>query len=228
MQLNYMPKIVITVAMITIGLIVIYLNKKRDKPASHVHPIAPILAQRHSGHAYDASRCVSCAQIASIVQAARLTPSSFNDQPWYCIVCDRTTNKPAYDKALSTLMQFNQGWAQSASALIIVVASINSRKNGYNRWAQFDTGAAALSMSLQATSLGLMAHQIGGFYEKKIRNAFGIPKNFMPLSVIAIGYAAPNHKRKAKERKPVEENFFDGYWGLGFNQGNSEAAHVIV
>jgi len=94
-----------------------------------------------------------------------------------------------------------------------------------NRWTQHDTGAASLSIALQADVLGLAAHQMGGFDAEKARAAFGIPAEYTPMAMIAVGYqAAPDvldEETKKKElipraRKPLGERFFEGGWGKGF------------
>jgi nitroreductase len=184
-----------------------------EKPANL---ITEILSKRYSGYAYDSKRLVSADQLRAILEAGRLAPSSYNEQPWRFIICNRATNPAAYDKALSTLVEFNQNWAKNAPVLIISLADTQSSRTGMlNRWAQYDTGAAAFSMMLEATSLGLMAHQMGGFDVEKMRKAFAIPSNFEPMAVMAIGFAA-SVENKQKERKPLEENFFDGNWRQGF------------
>ena len=88
-----------------------------------------------------------------------------------------------------------------------------------NRQTQHDTGAASCSIALQATASGLMVHQMGGFDAEKARAAFGIPAEYTPMAMIAVGYqAAPDildDETKAKElrpraRKPVAERFYEG------------------
>jgi len=178
-------------------------------------PMQAILAKRHSGYAYDSSRPVSHEQIQQMVKAAQSAPSCYNDQPWFFIVCDRATQPDAYNKVLNALVEFNQQWAQSAPVLIVVAAGMNSREGGHNHWAQYDSGAAAVCMMLQATSLGLMAHQMAGFDPAKISASFELPADVMPMAVMAVGYEASETKVKARERKPQEQNFFAGSWGNG-------------
>jgi nitroreductase len=179
--------------------------------------ISKILSERYSGYTFDNTKIVSFDDIRQIAEAGKLTPSSSNNQPWVFIICDRTTNPKAYAKALGTLVEQNREWAKNAPVLIIAISSTNSANNGtVNRWAQYDTGAATFSMMLQATSLGLMAHQMGGFDENKLRQEFSIPNQFVPMSVMAIGYGNPNES-KPKKRKPLNENFYLGTWGQGMN-----------
>lgn len=175
--------------------------------------VQDILNKRYSSYAYDSSKLVNSAQLQAILEAGRLTPSSYNEQPWYFIVCDRTTDSVAYEKAFHTLAEPNQKWAKNAPILIIAIAASKSTHNNKpNRWAQYDTGAAAFSMVLEATTLGLVAHQMGGFDEAKILQSFSVPTDMTPMAVIAIGYAVENENQSVKKRKPIEENFFKGSW----------------
>jgi len=41
-----------------------------------------------------------------------------------------------------------------------------------NRWAMYDTGAASVSLCLQAVVLGMCVHQMGGFDAEKAREVF--------------------------------------------------------
>jgi nitroreductase len=176
--------------------------------------VNPLFLKRRSGYCYDNSRSVTKEQLLSILEAGRLAPSSYNDQPWNFIVCDRATTPEAYEKALSILVESNQEWAKNAQILIISVASSYNKRNGeFNRWAEYDTGAAAYGMMLQATSMGLMAHQMGGFDEEKALVEFSIPNGFVPMSVMAIGYQCPKEVLQPKSRKSLSENFFMGKWG---------------
>jgi nitroreductase len=189
-------------------------NANLPPPVTAADPIDDILQKRHSGYSFDSTRSVTSDQIQSIIKAGRSAPSSYNDQPWYFIICDRTTNPAAYNKVFNTLVGFNQNWVKNVPLLIVSVASANSHKGAFNRWAQYDTGAAAFSMMLQATSLGLMAHQMGGFDELKLREVFGISQDFVPMAVMAIGYAAEGDVAIEKDRKPISENFFMGTWNV--------------
>ena len=171
-----------------------------------------IFALRSSGYSYDSTRMVTKDQLELMVKAAQEAPSSYNEQPWNFIIADRVASPDAFNKVLNTLVAQNQEWAQHASALIVVVASLNSRKGEPNKWALYDTGAAALSMALQATLLGLSTHQMGGFRAAQLREEFAIFDDYMPISVMAVGYAAPSQEPRPKNRKALDTNFFWGTW----------------
>lgn len=51
-----------------------------------------------------------------------------------------------------------------------------------------DLGAAMALMAVQATTLGLAAHQMAGFDWVKAREAFAIPETYAMGSVMALGY----------------------------------------
>lgn len=177
--------------------------------------VLTILEQRHSGNSFDTNKLVTNDQIKIMIRAAQLAPSSYNEQPWNFIICDKKIDTDAYNKAFSTLVEFNQHWAKNAQLLIIITASLNSRKkNGPNLWAQYDTGAAAFSMAIQANALGLITHQMGGFNATEVSKLFQLPKDVVPLSIMAIGYEDLDHSNpKLRKRKSINENFFQGYWG---------------
>jgi nitroreductase len=177
--------------------------------------ILNVIQQRHSGRSYDEKGSVSSTQLRTLIEAARWAPSCYGDEPWRFIVCHKTTHPEAYNKVLNALVEFNQNWARHAPALIVVVARTQFKKNDQeNRWGPYDTGAAAEHILLQATSMGLMGHQMGGFDEGKIKADFGIEGPYEVMSVIAIGHEVKNPpaEEKNRSRQPLEKIFFEGKW----------------
>lgn len=179
--------------------------------------VSEIFLKRHSGKNFDPFKEVSFDQIHTLVEATRWTPSSYNDQPWSFIICDRNTTPTQYETAMSSLYGDQDSWARNAPLLIIVTARTKFEYNNKpNDWAEYDTGAAAMSLSLQATELGLMAHQIGGFDRDVIQEEFKLPEDQIPLTLIAVGYESsePDPDESPRERKELSENFFLGGWGV--------------
>ena len=175
--------------------------------------LSHILSHRYSAYSYDPTRPVTEEQLKLLIEAASLAPSSYNEQPWHFIICDRNKDKEAYEKILSTLVEFNQKWASKAPVLIISVAATHSSLNGkFNRFSQYDTGAAAFSMMLRATSLGLMAHQMAGYDDAKARELFSLPEGYVPMAVMAVVYLSSEEVQPERKRKPHSENFFMGRW----------------
>ncbi len=178
--------------------------------------LSTLMESRHSGRTYDPTRSVTQEQIQKIIFAARMSPSCYNDQSWVFLIFNKATDPEEYQKVFNTLAEGNQGWAKNAPVLIVSIAGSKYRKNGKpNRFGQYDTGAAAMSMMYEATAIGLMAHQMGGYDDNAFRKAFNIPEEYTPMSVMALGYEDKNAKDKntPKERLPENTNFFFGKWG---------------
>lgn len=194
-----------------------------QKPAITQVPIDPTLANRWSGRAYDASKPVSHEQIIALLEAARWAPSCFGDQPWRFVVWDKQADPEAWQKAFDCLAPANQAWVKDTPVLMLVCADTLFNHNQQpNRWGQYDTGAAAENICLQAASMGLMAHQMGGFNSDKARETFAVPAQFIPMAMLCVGYAADintvtgdalDRETAARSRKPLNELFFAGNWG---------------
>ncbi len=201
-----------------------------DKKAKTSVPVNDLIARRWSGRAYDATRPVSEEQITSLLEAARWSPSCFGDQPWRYIIFNKHKNQVAWDQAYSCLSEGNQSWAKDAPVLILSVAdSIMSKTGKPNRWGQYDTGAATMSLCIQATELGLMVHQMGGFDKDKSSELFSIPDQFIPMAMMTIGYQLPAEKIEGeirdrefseRARNPLSQNFFEGTWGKPYAERN--------
>lgn len=196
-----------------------------QKPALTQVPIDPTLANRWSGRAYDASKPVSHEQIIALLEAARWAPSCFGDQPWRFIVWDKNTDAAAWQQAFDCLVPSNQSWVKDTPVLMLVCAdTLFNHNQKPNRWGQYDTGAAAENLCLQASSLGLMAHQMGGFDADKARETFAIPAQYIPMAMLCVGYAADintvtgdalDRETAARTRRPLSELFFSNSWGNG-------------
>lgn len=195
------------------------------KPAITQVTIDSTIAGRWSGRAYDAAKTVSHAQVVALLEAARWAPSCFGDQPWRFIVWNKATNPQGWQQAFDCIVPGNQAWVKDAPVLFLACAdSLFGHNQQPNRWAQYDTGAAAENLCLQASSMGLMAHQMGGFDANLTREKFNIPAQYTPMAMISVGYQADvatlagdvlARETAERSRKPLPEMFFDGQWGQG-------------
>ncbi len=193
------------------------------KPAVTQQPIAEIIANRWSGRAYNPDKPVTDEQVTALLEAARWAPSCYGDQPWRFVVCNKSKNPQAWQAAFDTLAESNQTWAKNAPLLVLVCANTLFRHNGQpNRWAGYDTGAAAENLCLQATELRLVAHQMGGFSVEAARKAFHVPEQVELMAMIAIGHgdtpeSLPDDLRERqlapRQRLSLGELFFEGAWG---------------
>ncbi|MBX9810497.1 MAG: nitroreductase family protein [Burkholderiales bacterium] len=194
-----------------------------EKKAVTGVPIHDLLASRWSPRAYAAGKPVSREQLAALLEAGRWAPSCNGDEPWRYLVWDRSRDPQGWQQAFECLSEGNRKWVKNVPLLMLSCAGSIFAHNGKpNRWAQHDTGAASLSIALQAVALGLIAHQMGGFDADKARAAFSIPADYTPMSMIAIGYQAEpdvlDEETRKKElaprkRKLLSECFFECHWG---------------
>ncbi|WP_345762324.1 nitroreductase family protein [Diaminobutyricibacter sp. McL0608] len=148
-------------------------------------PLLPVLADRWSPRAYDATAPVDEVKLTAALEAARWSPSANNSQPWRFIVARRGT--AAFDTIAANLMGFNQAWAGSAGVLIVALAETVDENGKERPWGKYDVGQAIAHLSVQAHHDGLHVHQMGGFIADGLREAFGIEERFAPISVTALG-----------------------------------------
>ena len=78
------------------------------------------------------------------------------------------------------------------------------------------------NLVIQAVALGLVSHQMAGFFPDKARETFGIPEGYEAVTALAVGYPGdpenlpPEVKARElqpRERKPLNEFLFIGTWG---------------
>lgn len=186
--------------------------------------VNPLIYNRWSPRVFDPKKKITHEQILSLAEAARLAPSCFGDEPWRFIFFNKDNDAESYDKAFHCLGEWNQRWVKNCPLIIICLHDTAFRKNdNKNKWGSYDTGAAAQNLCLQATDLGLMAHQMGGFSVENVINTFEIPDRYNPISMIAVGYKSTNlslvdeefqkTEIEPRKRRALDENFFSNSWG---------------
>ena len=196
-----------------------------EKSADTSAPVHDLIMRRWSGVSYDPDRAVNTDDLRALAEAGRWAPSCFGDQPWRVLFCSRSVDETAWEKAFDCLGEGNQPWCRFAPVLAIICADTKFSKNDKpNTWGAYDTGAAAVSICLQAAELNLMTHQMAGFDPGKARTTFAIPDRFEPKAMMAIGYQLPKDKLpdtfrerelKPRQRNPLGEHFFLNGWGNG-------------
>lgn len=153
------------------------------------HPIDPLFTRRWSPRAFTGDP-IDEPTLLGFLEAARWAPSGYNAQPWRFIYGRRGT--PGWPPILASLSEYNAGWAQRASALVLVLSRTWWVPPGKSE-AQplpthsFDAGAAWASLAFQATLAGWHAHGIGGFDKARLRTDLEIPDEYALEAVIALG-----------------------------------------
>lgn len=150
--------------------------------------------------------------VESIIDAARWSPSAFNEQPWLIIT---SSTDDEFNAFLDLLIEQNQKWAKNASLLGFIFAKRNYEKDSSpNRLASFDCGAAWMAMTLQARMYGLYTHGLGGIVREKTYGIMNVPEaSFEVICGFSIGVIDQaeilEDEFKAREfpssRKPLDE-----------------------
>ena len=150
--------------------------------------ISKLISDRRSPRAFSKKE-VSDQDMKTLFEAARWAPSSMNEQPWiYYYALKKDTE--SFNGFLGCLVPGNQSWAKNARAIILSVAKKHfDYRDRPNRHAIHDLGAANVLLALQASDIGMQAHQMGGFNMEITLDYFGLElTKYEPISFIAIGY----------------------------------------
>ena len=146
-------------------------------------------------------------KVLNILEAARLSPSAANLQPWdFIVIKDQAVKDklfPAYSRT----------WFIKAPVIIVVCATPEKawrRSDGEEFW-KVDCAIAAQGIVLTAASEGLGTCWIGAFDEEKCKEALGIPRGVRVVAMIPLGYSAES-KGQASERKPMVEIIHYDRW----------------
>jgi nitroreductase len=153
------------------------------------HPADIMFLQRWSPRAFT-GESIPAATLATIFEAARWAPSSYNSQPWRYLYATR--DSAAWPQFLGLLGEFNQSWAKHAAVLVIALSKKTMLPPGAaaavpSHSHSFDAGAAWQNLALQATALGWHVHGMVGFDIPRTIVDLGIPDDYRVEAAIAIG-----------------------------------------
>ena len=191
-----------------------------EQPPNH-RSIHPLIATRRSIRAYS-PRSIDDESFISLFEAARWASSSRNEQPWRFIAA-RKEDQEDFQRILDCINDSNRIWAQYGAMLVIVLAKRNfTIHHAPNSHAQHDVGLAIGNLALQATSLRIFLHQMGGIHYEKVRSDFEVPAEYEVISIIVGGYQGDSNSlpEKLRERethprlrKELGELVFEGKFG---------------
>jgi nitroreductase len=159
--------------------------ESRAMRAQTAVPVHEVIATRRSPRSFDQSASISDTDLIAIMEAARWAPSAFNGQPWRFFVGKR--GEEVFSQTLSSLVEFNQQWAQNSSALILVAAKPTRDDGSIHADYQFDCGLAVAQLVFETHSRGFVAHQMTGFDKDKARENLSMASDLVPVVAIAIG-----------------------------------------
>ena len=172
--------------------------------------VADLLYRRWSPRSFE-KQAIADADVVKIIDAARWSPSCFNEQPWHFL----TSTETSFEKFLHLLVDANQAWAKNASLLGFILCNNQFAKNGNtNVHAQFDSGSAGMAMTIQARLLGLYTHGMAGIKKDEIYEAFAVDRDKQTvIAGFALGIRGPadalpgalQERESPSERKPLAD-----------------------
>lgn len=129
--------------------------------------------------------------VTNIVEAARLTGSSRNRQPWDFVV----VRHPDTLKRLGELASTGPYIAKAPLAIAVVVPE---GPTGY-----IDGARAAQDMMLTAWEAGIGSNWVGNVNSEPIKQLLKVPADRTVLTVIPFGYPTKKLGAGIKDRKPL-------------------------
>ncbi len=182
-------------------------------------PIGDIFLERWSPRALS-GEALSDEEVKALFEAARWAPSSYNNQPWRFVIA--TKDSPEWGTIFGLLGEFNQSWCKQASLLAVVISSNKFAYNGEpSPTHSYDTGSAWMSLALEASRRGLVAHGMQGFDYARAKTELKIPDDYTVEAMFAVGKhgkkedlsAELQAKEQPSDRNPISEFVFKGAFG---------------
>ena len=161
---------------------------------------------RQSTRAYDETRSVEDEKLNAILEAARLSPSACNGQPYHLTVC---TGDTAKEVAMACRgLGMNKFATQAPICIVIsempyVKSAAMGAKVKNNDYRSIDIGIATAYLTAEAAVQGLATCILGWFDNEKICKLCDL--EHPARLVITLGYAKEDDKLRPKKRKDPAE-----------------------
>jgi nitroreductase len=165
-----------------------------------------IAKTRQSCRQYDPSRAVEREKLDSILEAARLSPSACNGQPYFITVCQGETAKRV---AKATQGLGMNKFATAAPVMLVlsekpyIASAAMGAKIKKNDYRSIDIGIVAAYITAEATAQGLGTCILGWLNDEEIRAICGV--DGAVRLVITVGYPKEGDTLRAKKRKPIAD-----------------------
>lgn len=143
-------------------------------------------------------------QARALAEAAALSPSCFNKQPWRFVFA---YEQAVLEKLLAAMNKGNE-WTRAASMIVAVCSrrDLDCVVKG-REYYLFDSGLAAAFLILRATEMGLVAHPIAGYDEDAARAALGIPGDMTLITLVVVGrHVLPPGELLSGQQKEIEKS----------------------
>jgi len=192
-----------------------------------------VLLTRRSVHYFDTSKQITDEQIKELFDLVKLAPSGFNLQPWefvlvrdpenkkrlrkcamnqkhveeasaMVIVCGNLDPSKYADKIFEDWV--NQGYFDDKvkEKNLAHIRKLKEDKDYCKIWTVRSTVLSAMQLMIAAKDMGIATCPMEGFDPVATAKEFGIPKEVMPIMLIAMGYESKPPLPQVY-RRPVEE-----------------------
>ena len=194
-------------------------------------PLSDIFQRRHACHEFKADVPLAAADLEFILEAGRLSPSSFGLEQWKFVVLTSAEHKAAMQAAC-----FQQPQVGNASTLVVILAKLaeldpdhpyarrllareypgeafapaleNYRgvhaATDVKAWSVCQCHIAAANMMTAAAGIGIDSCAIGGFQPETVRKILDIdPAQYEVALILALGVCAQPAGEKL--RLPLQE-----------------------
>lgn len=161
---------------------------------------------RQSCRNFDKDRMVEEEKILAILEAARLSPSACNGQPYHITVCKGETAKKV--ARATTGMGMNKFSLDAPIQLVISEkpyvksAALGAKVKG-NDYRSIDIGIVSAYITAEALANGLGSCILGWFDSDKIEKICSLDGTVR--LVISVGYPNSDDKLRPKKRKDLNE-----------------------
>jgi len=165
-----------------------------------------IAQQRQSCRAYNPDKAVEQEKLQAILEAARLSPSACNGQPYHITVCKGEVAKKVAKATQG--MGMNKFAIQAPLQLVIsempyVKSAAMGAKIKHNDYRSIDIGILSAYITAEATAQGLSTCILGWFDDGKIRELCNLEGSVR--LVITLGYQKDDDKLRQKKRKEMDD-----------------------
>jgi nitroreductase len=190
-----------------------------------------LFQRRFACHRFLPDRPIPAADLEYVLEAGRLSPSSFGLEQWKFLILSR-----AEDKARLQADCFDQPQVGTASAVVVILAKIaeldpdsdyvrrllareypgdnldfalgNYRNFHANTdvaaWSTTQCHIAAANMMTAATAVGIDSCAIGGFLPERVKADLNLPSDrYQVALILALGYC--DEVPPAKQRLPLAD-----------------------
>jgi nitroreductase len=139
--------------------------------------------------------------LEQILEAARRTPSSMNQQGWdFVVVTDRDDLRE-----LASAWRYAAHVGTAAAAIVLVIPAASDPEERETLW--YDLGQATMSLAIAAADLGIGSGHASIGDQRVVRELLGLPEDREPAMLLALGYPAdrPLTPIARPDRRPFDD-----------------------